>query len=469
MEAPLRSPAVAFDDVPGSLPEASVPPDADLNAVAQSALEGLNSLRREAWASDAIWRDLLAFTDNFRTFNSQDKVYHAFRKLQAQKKCSPFELATSDPRVSAFGCVDIEVRFTTQHGHLQGSGAGIVSVILVEGQWRIWMLRTWLENFRGHGHPDVDLLRSEPPTIVNGHIEGVSNGTANGSTQDHAYGAIVVGGGQAGLCTAGRLQALGVDYVLLERFPEVGDVWKGRYDKLRFHTSKDFGVLPFKWRYPEEDDNMLPTSRIGAGHSSWAKQFGINVRTNMSVVSGTYDSAGQVWTVVADNDGKEVTYRARNLVLCIGPGLSTFRYPDWATPDKVQQSGFKGDILHGLQYKSAKPWAGKRGIVVGSANTGNDVAEDMADFGLDTTMIQRNPTLVIPAEWIHAEHDRDYHPGKLAAVADRELVTLPNKIVREATNRAIHHMTDLESARFDALEKAGFRVRILMAVTLGGC
>ena len=47
---------------------------------------------------------------------------------------------------------------------------------------------------------------------------------AKDNAPDGAYGAIVVGGGQARLSTAGRLGALEVSYLLIEKTAHVGDV-----------------------------------------------------------------------------------------------------------------------------------------------------------------------------------------------------------------------------------------------------
>lgn len=48
--------------------------------------------------------------------------------------------------------------------------------------------------------------------------------------------------------------------------------------------------------------------------------------------------------------------------------------------------------MHSAQYDSAEAWKGKSGIVVGAANTGHDVADDMYEAGMDVTMVQRNRT-----------------------------------------------------------------------------
>jgi len=52
--------------------------------------------------------------------------------------------------------------------------------------------------------------------------------------------------------------------------------------------------------------------------------------------------------------------------------------------------------MHSVNYKNASAWKGKHGIVIGTANTGHDIAEDMLEEGLaSVTMIQRSPTCKI--------------------------------------------------------------------------
>lgn len=442
-------PAVKFDDIPGELPQAVVPEDTDLAEVADIAVKKLNQLSSNSLTDKAIWRDFFTFTDTIRTLNSRDLVYGALKELVARKHSSPFRLSGTAPRPIPFGWVDLDILFEVQHGTLTGTGAGIVSVLQSpDGEWRIWMLRTWLECFEGHGHPDQTKSLNQQ--------NGTSNGVSDPSTA--AYDAIIVGGGQSGLATAGRLQALGLKYLLIEKTPQIGDVWRNRYESLRFHTPKEYDVLPFDWRFPEEDDKNLPAERIGAGHQAWAELFGINVRTGTTVSSATYDGTSGMWTVDTTSAEGGSSYKAKNLVLTIGPSASAPISPPWASPDNVEASGFTGDIMHSSVWRSAKAWAGKRGIVVGVANTGHDVAEDMANAGMVTTMVQRGETMVLPVEWLYAIFDRDYHPGKLTTVADREQATFPNKVVREITNMVVHGLVRANPERFDALEKQGFKV-----------
>ncbi|KAK0934573.1 hypothetical protein LTR29_013839 [Friedmanniomyces endolithicus] len=469
MGKPQRTAAVKFDDIPGKLPQGKVPEDTDRTKTAQAAVDKLNNLQLDDLHEDAIWRDLLSFTGTYRTFYSRKTVFATLQKLSKEKQRSPFALEGSEPRigrtVDGTSWLDINVSCSTSENGLVGECKGTVSVVLCEdGEWRIWMLRTWLESFEGHGHPDV----LEPVTAVsNGaghesadtHTNGASDGSAmNGDGPTTDYDVIVVGGGQAGLSTAGRLKALGVRYILLERRPEIGDVWNTRYESLRWHTSKHYGSLPFGHTYPEEDDYMLPAKRIGACHRAWAEKFGINVQTSTAVESARWDKSTASWTVTASSTTGKQTLTARNLVLTIGVGHLTPVLPAWATPPQVSASNFHGTILHGSAYRSCAPFAGKPGLVVGTANTAHDVAEDMANAGMHPTMLQRGSTFVFPAEWLHRAEDAHYHPSMDPADADRESFTYPNKIMREMINRAVWSGIRRSPERFDALEREGFKV-----------
>lgn len=149
---------------------------------------------------------------------------------------------------------------------------------------------------------------------------------------------------------------------------------------------------------------------------------------------------------------------ARNLVLALGGGSATPISPEWASEANIKKSGFKGTIMHSKYYKSAQPWRGRKGIVVGTANTGHDVADAMANVGIDCTMVQRGATFIFPAEWLWFAEDRSYNTNVPTAEADRMEFTYPNKIMRQFTNRAVFNLIRNNAERFDALEKAGFKV-----------
>lgn len=56
---------------------------------------------------------------------------------------------------------------------------------------------------------------------------------------------LIIGGGNAGACLAGRLKALAVDSIILERNAHPGDNWAFRYDSLRFHVPTSMCEMPY--------------------------------------------------------------------------------------------------------------------------------------------------------------------------------------------------------------------------------
>lgn len=121
----------------------------------------------------------------------------------------------------------IEAGFTFEASTADGLSlrcSGFLSLVpddSEEGEWKVWMLRTLLEGVQGWG--DVDSLAVKEEREVNGMLNG----------EKSSYEAIVVGGGQAGLATGARLQALGVDAVIVDKLDNVGDCWRLRYDSVK--------------------------------------------------------------------------------------------------------------------------------------------------------------------------------------------------------------------------------------------
>lgn len=121
----------------------------------------------------------------------------------------------------------IEARFTFKtKGPLPAICSGFLSLAYEQdGSYQIWVLRTILEGFVGY--PSVDTMAREK-----------SLGLRHSTKTD--YQCLVIGGGAAGLSTAGRLKALGVDYLILEKLANVGDSWACRYNAAKRESVSAF-------------------------------------------------------------------------------------------------------------------------------------------------------------------------------------------------------------------------------------
>lgn len=164
---------------------------------------------------------MFALTGTLRTFYGAESICNAWDKTSKRLGLSGFKLDLQSPQIFRAGPVSwVQAFFSFETtGPPATTCQAIVSLIPDEkGEWRIWLLRTIIENLKEQG--EVDLL------------ESAQNGYSNSDTQMH-FDCVVVGGGQAGLSIGGRMQALGLSYVILDKYQEVGDSWKTRYDSCK--------------------------------------------------------------------------------------------------------------------------------------------------------------------------------------------------------------------------------------------
>ncbi|KAH8800359.1 dimethylaniline monooxygenase (N-oxide forming) [Xylogone sp. PMI_703] len=457
-ETSKRTPATKITDLPGLLPNAQVLEDVDILAVVESKLRVLSSLAREDLTDNAVWRDSFALTGTFRTFYTGDSVFEAWETTTTQYNPVNFVSVPDTAHIVRVGAehswVDARFTFETTTSQLKLSCSGYLSLIPDgDGQWRIWMLRTILEQLGGYGN--VDALNP----ILESHVdESPNNSVVYDAPSTHNelrhFDCIVVGGGQAGLGVGSRLQALNVSYLIIDRHPIVGDSWNSRYDSVKLHTAREYGHLPFWRTYDSSYPEFLTKELIAAGHREHVRRFGINIWTSTEMQSSSWSEDQRIWTCRLNRAGEELTMTTHHLVFAMGAASHSPLVPEFTDREK-----FNGIIMHSADYKSASDWKGKRGLVIGSANTAHDIADDMLRAGLKSvTMVQRGRTWVLPVEHYMAMTIPSYNDKVPIDLADRSSFSFPLSIQRQITMFYLHSMAQKESKRYDALERAGFNV-----------
>jgi hypothetical protein len=385
-------PSLSFNDLPGALPGDVVPSDLQLDQFESLAKEVLANFVEGNLTDDALWRDFFALTGRVRTFYGSQSISREWKSLTANWPLGSIE--TQPARVSRLtqnsSWVDVVFTFSVkQKGELVGECFGIVSFVPDGEEWKVWMLRTMLENFSGHGHPD------DPSPIFK---------TPSSSSPKNELEVVIIGAGQSGLSLAGRLGALGITYLLLEKAGEIGYSWTGKYDTVRQHTVKEMNNLPFGRTYKADDPTLLPAKTVAEGFKGYVEKYKINVWLDAVTESAVRKENGG-WLLKVKVGEKEEQVQTRHLVLSMGAGVSV---PN--PPDLPGRADFKGDVLHQVSYKNGRHWKGKSGIVVGSGTTAHDIAQCMLDSGLASiTMMQRGMTPVYPVEWIVHGQSSKYH------------------------------------------------------------
>ena len=115
--------------------------------------------------------------------------------------------------------------------------------------------------------------------------------------------------------------------------------------------------------------------------------------------------------------------------------------------------------MHSINYMNCESWTGKKAVIVGAANTAHDIAEDMVHAGLESvTMIQRGATCVVPAEYMRANIEPLYSKDSDIEAMDRIYQSMPTALARLMLNYGLNSFAVKQPERFDALEKAGYKV-----------
>lgn len=275
------------DDLPGSLPVASVLEYIDLTVVAQHAVQQLSALRIHHIAEDAIWRDSFALTGTLRTFYRSKPVTEAWSETYRRQGLTDFALTPKSSRIVRHGAQScwVQAHFTFRTTSFQPHApcSGFISLVHnASRKWKIWMLRSVLESLDGHG--SVDELAPMP---------AVTPGTRRHKTdiepgQEHFDG-LVVGAGQAGLSAAGHLQAIGISYVLVDRCPNVGYSWNTRCDSLKLHTVKEYAHLSFGRTFGLDLPEFLTKGDIAKGYQEYVKRSGINLWFSTELFSASWE------------------------------------------------------------------------------------------------------------------------------------------------------------------------------------
>jgi putative flavoprotein involved in K+ transport len=194
---------------------------------------------------------------------------------------------------------------------------------------------------------------------------------AGGALPAHAD-VVIVGGGQAGLSTSWYLTRAGVDHVVLER-DRVASGWRhGRWDNFCLVTPNFQCRLPGFPYSGEEPDGFMGRDEIIAYVESFADSFDPPVQEGVAVTRVAGDDDG---FIVETDQG---SLRAQQVVLCVG-GYHAPRLPALAAglPATITQ-------LHSSQYRNPSSLPDGAVLVVGSGQSGAQIAEDLQLAGRDT-------------------------------------------------------------------------------------
>lgn len=408
------------------------------------------------FVAEGFWRDVLALSWNLQTVAGRDDIVQALAALVPKATPTSFRIAPNraPPRwVMRAGTNSVEAIFDFETTF--GRGSGIVRLVpdaADRDRLKAWTLLTALDELKGF---EERLGTSRPRgQAYSRDFRGpnwldLRNASRDYSDRDPTV--LVVGGGQAGLAIAARLKQLQIDTLIVDRGTRVGDVWRKRYHALTLHNQVQVNHMPYM-PFPPSWPTYIPKDKLANWFEAYVDAMELNFWTGIEFEGGTYDEAEGHWTVTLRRaDGSKRTMHPRHVVMATGvSGIANM-------PDIATLENFKGTLLHSSRYEDGESWQGKRAVVIGTGNSGHDIAQDLYSSGAEVTLVQRSATLVTNIEPSAQLAYATYNEGTLE---DNDLIatSIPTPLAKKTHVMLTAQSKELDKELLDGLRRIGFKL-----------
>jgi putative flavoprotein involved in K+ transport len=179
-----------------------------------------------------------------------------------------------------------------------------------------------------------------------------------------------------------RLAECGVQFLIADANPEVGHAWRSRWQSLKLFTASQYSGLP-GMPFPAEPDTYPSGDDVANYLQAYATKFDLPLRLNTPVTRLTRDNDGRY---IAETTSGPI--RADQVVVATGPFQAPF------TPAIAEQLDPELTQLHSASYRSPDDLPQGRVLVVGGANSGQQIALELsASREVEIAVGQKLPTL----------------------------------------------------------------------------
>lgn len=218
---------------------ATIPDDLDAHKVAAEWFKSFSSYAESGnvegiiglFVEQSFWRDVLALTWDFRTFEGTPNIKNFLEDRLASSHMKAFKL--KDDFLGLYrpypdlAWIQALFEFETD----VGVGSGIFRLVpAADGIWKAHCVFTNLEDLKDFPEK-IGPLRNPAPN----HGKWATQRRKEIAFEDSEPTVLIVGGGQSGLELAARLKCLDISSLIIEKNPRIGDNWRNRYDALCLH------------------------------------------------------------------------------------------------------------------------------------------------------------------------------------------------------------------------------------------
>ena len=206
----------------------------------------------------------------------------------------------------------------------------------------------------------------------------------------------VIGAGPSGITAIKNIIDKGLDVVAYDFNHDVGGNWiyseneshSSVFETTHIISSKSLSAyadFPFSSDvadYPSHEE-------LRNYFQAYAKHFKLYPYIRFNTLVKACDRVDEkMWKVTTECDGKESTALFTDLVVCNGHHWQP-KYPSYP-------GEFTGEFLHSHQYKKAKPFIGKKVLIIGGGNSACDVAVETSRVSEKTVISWRRGYRILP-------------------------------------------------------------------------
>ena len=413
---------------------------------------------KNLFADVSYFRDNGAFTWDFRQFHNRDRSISTLLRTNKEIKAHGFRVSSywAAPRFGQQADDSDIIEAFADFETANGSAVAVLNATVDANspqKLKVFALYTRLEELKTAKAPEVHPRGNGYKPSHDGQTWKQHHNTKQ-QYLDSEPEVLIVGSGQAGLIVAAHLEQLGVSPLIVDKNERVGDNWFKRYDALHLHNPVEMNGFPFL-KFPKHYPEYLPKDRVGQWLELYSQFLDLNAWTSTEFLGGSYDQKTDKWAATIKlASGNTRVLRPRHIILATG-GIGGKPI----MPDLPGLSSFKGNIVHSSRYTRASDYGTKKAVVVGSATSAHDISDDLYKNAVQTTMIQRGPTVVVNIDTANCAYRGYVDPNIPTELVDITYgIGLINPI-REPRSQSYHKLaTEMDKDLLKQLEAAGLQI-----------
>eukprot|EP00516_Mucochytrium_quahogii_P008273 CAMPEP_0203757020 /NCGR_PEP_ID=MMETSP0098-20131031/10184_1 /ASSEMBLY_ACC=CAM_ASM_000208 /TAXON_ID=96639 /ORGANISM=" , Strain NY0313808BC1" /LENGTH=561 /DNA_ID=CAMNT_0050649109 /DNA_START=57 /DNA_END=1739 /DNA_ORIENTATION=- len=384
------------------------------------------------------WRDLMAMTGGLRSFHSEETIVNNWPRGKGPRNVKQYGEITVEG-----GEMILTFDFEMFDDYVcRGIAKFSVGEREIPG---CWCLLTSLEAIRGFEERiGENRVRGDHMKL---NLRELRDEQALDPEQVHV---LIVGAGHSGLMMCARLKAMGINALVIDKNERIGDNWRKRYAGLVLHDRVNYThmlYLPF----PETAPTYQSKDKVADWLEMYAGALDLRVWNNTTIVPDSTTFSNGQWSVTLNRSGETVCLQPKHMILATGMSGAPLMP---AIP-----GNFSGSLCHSseLDVQKIVETKSKRVVVVGTGNSGCDIAHMLCEQGCEVTLLQRSSTYVCSIESMDLLLG-GYDKGRPIHQVDLEGASTPYLASLEAFRERRKQAAKQDAKMLEGLEKAGFHL-----------